>query len=171
MNKSEIWSGWYQGGKAAYLRPLRKIGTPPKQTPLSPELLHLSSYDRHYCIAPSCGPAKKKVHFMHQAKHGPGKLFHFSGVCFTSPWVFSQLLHYFWNQSCLPGMGLTFESITTCLHQNPQGNTEDDTGKMKESCPPAYFIAYFMRSVPVQRQLRVYPLQLQLHYNEQKFVW
>lgn len=84
---------------------------------------------------------------MHQDKCGPGKLFHFSGVCFTSPWVFSQLLHSFWNQSCLPGMGLTFESITTCLHQNPQGNAEDDTGKMKESRPPAYF----MRSLPVQR--------------------
>lgn len=35
MNTSEIWSGWYQGGKAAYLRPLRKIGTPPPKKPKS----------------------------------------------------------------------------------------------------------------------------------------
>lgn len=26
----------------------------------------------------------------------------------------------------------------TLLHQNPQGNLEDDTGKMKKSCPPAF---------------------------------
>lgn len=104
-------------------------------------------WQRHYFIAPSCGSARKKARFMHQPKHGAGKLFHFSGVCFSSPWVFSQMLHYFWNQSRLPGTGLTFESITTRLHQKPRGNAEDDTGKMKESRPPAYFIAYFMSSV------------------------
>lgn len=90
----------------------------------------------------------EKVCFMHHPKQGLEKLFHFSGVCFSSPWVSSQSLHYFWNQSRLPGTGLSSESITTCLHQKAQGNTED-AKKIKESHPGAYFIE--MCSVLVQR--------------------
>lgn len=102
----------------------------------------------HYSIAPSCGSATKKVHCMHQSHPSIGKQ-----SCSTSAVPaslllesFSQLVHYFWSQSHLPRVGLTFESITARLHQNSRGNQADDTGKMKESHPPVCFIASFMIS-------------------------
>lgn len=81
----------------------------------------------------------EKVCFMHHPKHGLEKLFHFSGVCFSSPRVSSKSLHYFWNQSRLPGTGLSFESITPRLHQKPQGNTE---GHKENERVPSYSLFY-----------------------------
>lgn len=156
MNTSEIWSGWYWGGGwwvggggLAYLRPLRKIGTPSPKNPIQSRTAPSElDTDRDYCIAPSCGPARKN--FMHQAKHGAGKLFHFSGVCFTSSLSLFTAASLLLKAKRSPGYGFN-------LWINYDLSSSEPTGKMKESHPPAYFISHFMSSVPVQRQPRVYP--------------
>lgn len=49
--------------------------------------------------------SNKKVYFMHQSKHGQTKLFHFSGVCFTSPWVFFSAASLLLKPAPSPGCG------------------------------------------------------------------
>lgn len=137
MNASGMWSGWYWKNQ-------HSKGLSGRQVHPSPLLQ--SNFSIWTCVVLTetllhsaiLWLSLVKLCLMHNPKYGLEKQFHFSGVCLSSPPVSSQLLYYFWNQSCLPGSSLSFESITTRLHQKPQGNTEEDSGKMRESHLTAY---------------------------------